>query len=109
MVNRAWKTLVVKLEVLNAAAVGVLVKSGVVVGARKFGAQLAIAVGGRGVQRGPAPTKGGAPVAKPVASGVVCYSCGKVGHLRKDCHAGGGAGVGGRPPFRCWGCGWSVM
>ena len=107
VVGRAWKNnvLTVKMEVLNAAAVGAAVKSGVVVGARKFGAQLAIAAGGRGVLRGPAPAKGGAPVGKLSAGGVRCFGCGGAGHLRRDCRAGGGPAPGARPPFRCWGCG----
>ena len=92
VVGRAWKNLTVKLEVLNVAAVGAVVESGVVVGARRFGAQLAIAAGGRGVPRGPAPAKGGTPVGNPMAGGVVCYGCGKSGHLRRDCRAGGGPG-----------------
>ena len=76
-----------------------------VVGARKFGAQLAIAAGGRGGQRGPAPAKGGAPVGRPVGGGISCYGCGKAGHLWRDCCASGGLGPGGHPPFRYWGCG----
>ena len=40
VVSRVWKKLVVKLEVLNTAAVGVAVKSGVLVEAKQFGAQL---------------------------------------------------------------------
>ena len=105
VVGRAWKNVTVKLEVLNAAAVGAAVKSGVVVGARKFGAQLAIAAGGRGVQRGPAPAKGGAPVGRLSAGGMSCFGCRKAGHLRRDCRAGGKPAPGARPPFRCWGCG----
>ena len=105
VVSRVWSRLAVKLEVLNAEAVGMVVRSGVIVGARRFGAQLAIPAGGRGVQRGPAPTKGGAPAGKSAAGGSVCYGCGKTGHMRRDCRAGGGSGAGGRPPFRCWGCG----
>ena len=42
---------------------------------------------------------------KPVAGGIVCYSCEKAGHLRRDCCAGAGLGAGNRPPFRCCGCG----
>ena len=84
---------------------GVVVKSGVVVGARKFGAQPAIAVRGRGMLRGPAPAKGGAPVGKPVAGSKVCYGCGKAGHLRRNCGASGRLGASVRPPFQCWGCG----
>ena len=49
VVSKVWSKLVVKMEVRNAAAVGVVVKSGVVVGARKFGAQLAFSAIGRGV------------------------------------------------------------
>ena len=105
VVSRVWSNLMVKLEVLNAAAVGTVVKSGLVVGARKFGAQLAFAAGGRGVQRGLAPARGRAPAGGSASSGVVYYGCGKTGHLRRDCRAGSRAGVGGRPPFRCWGCG----
>ena len=82
-----------------------MVQSGVIVGARKFGAQLALAASGRGVQRGPAPIRGGAPVGGSAASGVVCYSCWKAGYLQRDCRAGGGSGPGGHSPFRCWGCG----
>ena len=100
-----WSKLAVKLEVLNAEAVGVVVKSGVVVGASKFGAQLAIAAGGRGVQSGPVFSKGSVPVTKPVAGGVVCYGCGKTAHLRRDCRSSSGSGADGRPSFRCWGCG----
>ena len=105
VVFRAWKTVSVKMEVRNAAAVGAVVKSGVVVGARKFGAQLAIAAGGRGVPRGPTPAKGGAPDGRSADSSVKCFGCRKTGHLRRDCRAGGGSGSAGRPPFRCWGCG----
>ena len=105
LVSRVWSKLAVRLEVRDAVAVGMVVKSGVVVGARKFGAQLAIAAGGRGVRRGPAPAKGSAPVRKLVAGGMVCFDCGKPGHLRRDCHDGGGSRPVGRPPYRCWGCG----
>ena len=97
VVGRVWKSLTVKLEVGNAVAVGAVVKSGVMVGARRCGAQLANAAGGRGVQRGPAPAKGGAPARKATAGGVVCYGFGKAGHLRRDCRAGSVAGVGGHP------------
>ena len=90
----------VKLEVRNAAAVGAVVKSGVIVGARKFGAQLAIAASGRGVQRGPGSAKGSAPAVRSVADGVTCYGCGRAGHLRRDYCAGGGITAGGHPPFR---------
>ena len=61
VVTRVWKKFSVKLEVRDPAVVSAVVKSDVVVGARKFRAQLAIAVGGRSMQRGSAPTKGGAP------------------------------------------------
>ena len=105
VIGRAWKNVTVKLEVLNAAAVGAAVNSGVVVGARKFGAQLGIAPGGRGVPRGPVPAKGGAPFGRTAAGGVKCFDCGKAGHLRRDCRAGGGPVPGVRPPLRCWGCG----
>ena len=68
----------VKLEVRDAAAVCVVVKSVVVVGARRCGAQLAIAAGGRGVPRGLALIRGGAPVGRTGAGGtavggVVCF------------------------------------
>ena len=105
VVGRAWKNFSVKLEVQDAAAVGPVVKSVVVVGARNFGVQLAITAGGRGVQRDPAPTKGDASVGKSAAIGVVCYGCGKMGHLRRDCYASGGSGPSAHPPLRCWGCG----
>ena len=104
VVGRVWGKLAVKLEMKDAAAVGAVVKSGVMVVARKFSAQLAIAAGGRGVQRGPAPVKGNAPTggsAIGLASvRVVCYGCGKHGHLQRECCAGGGSGPAGRPPFR---------
>ena len=105
VVSRVWGKLSVKLEVRDAAAVSSVVKSGVVVGARKFGAQLAIAARGRGVPRVPAPAKEGAPVGGPAAGGVKCYSCGRAGHLWRDCHAGSGSGPIRRLPFCCWGCG----
>ena len=107
VVGRAWKNnvLTVKMEVLNAAAVGAAVKAGVVVGARKFGAQLAIAAGGRGVSRVPAPARDGKPVGGLAGGGVRCFGCGMIGHLRRDCRAGGGSIPGVRPPSRCWGCG----
>ena len=89
-----------KLEVRDAAAVGAVVKFGVVVGARKFGAKLAVAARGQGVLRGPAPAKGSAPVGGSAAGGVKCYGCEKAGHLRRDCRTGGGSGPVGRPPFR---------
>ena len=38
VVSRVWEKLAVKLEVLNAEAVGMVVRSVVVVRARKFGA-----------------------------------------------------------------------
>ena len=60
------------MEVRDAAAVSSVVKSGIVVGVRKFGTQLAIAAGGRGVPRGPVPAKGGAPVGGSAAGGVKC-------------------------------------
>ena len=82
-----------------------MVRSGLLVGARKFGAQLAIAAGGRGVPRGPVPAKGGAPVERSAAGGVRCFGCGKAGHLRRDYRDGGGPGLTGRPLIRCWGCG----
>ena len=104
VVGRVWKTLTVKLEVQDTAAVGVVVGSGVVVGA-KFGAQLAIAARGRGMPRGPAPAKGNVPVGRAAAGGIVCYGCGKLGHLRRECHAGSRTRVGGHPQFQCWGCG----
>ena len=93
------------MEVRSAEAVCTVVKSGVVVGAKRCGVQLAIAAGGRGVPSGPAPTKGGTPIGRSAVDGVRCYGCGKAGHLWKDCRAGGGSGPVGRPPFRCWGCG----
>ena len=105
VVSRVWEKLSVKLEVYDAAAVGAVVKSGVVVGAKKFGAQLNIAAGGRGVQKGLAPAKENAPAGRSAASGVVCYGCGKAGHLRRNCRASGGLRPGSRPPFRRWGCG----
>ena len=105
VVSRVWKKVSVKLGVLNAAAVGAVVKSGVVVGARKCAAQLAIAAGGRGVPRGPNPAKGGAPVGRSAAGGMVCYGCGKTSHLRRDCRMSGGPRPGVRPPLRCCGCG----
>ena len=95
----------VKLEVQDAAAVSKVVRSGVVVEARRFSAQLVIAAGGGGVQRGPAPVKGSAPAGRTAAGDVVCYGCGKMGHLWRDCQAGGGSGPGSRPLFRCWGYG----
>ena len=58
VVSKVWQKLAVRLEVLNVVAVVAVVKSAVVVGARRFGAQLAIAAGSRGVPRGPAPAKG---------------------------------------------------
>ena len=105
VVSRVWSKLSVKLEVHDTMAVGAVVRSSVIVGARKFGAQLAIAAGGRGVQRGPTPAKRSAPVGRSAAGGVVCYGYGKMGHVRRDCRAGGRAGAGSHPPFRCWGCG----
>ena len=86
MISRVWKKLLVKLEVRDTAAVGVMVRSDVVVGARKFGTQLAFATGGRGVQKGPTASVRGAPVEKPVAGGIGCYGCRKVGHVQRDCH-----------------------
>ena len=105
VVSRVWNKLSVKLEVRDAAAIGTVVKSGVVVEARMFGEQLTMFAGGRGVQRGPAPAKGSAPIGRTVTGGVVCYGCGKTGHLWRDCHAGGGTGAGGHLLLRCWGCG----
>ena len=103
--SKVWGNLAMKLEGLSAAAVCAVVKSGVVVGVKRYGAQLAIAAGSRGVPRGPAPAKGGAPVRGSAVGGVKCYGCGKVRHLRRDCRDGGGSGPIGCPPFRCWGCG----
>ena len=102
VVNRVWGNLAVKLEVLSMAAVCAVVKSGIVVGAKRCGAQLAIIAVGRGVPRGPAPAKGGTPVGGSAVGGVKCYGYRKAGHLRRDCRAGGGSGPVGRPPFRCW-------
>ena len=101
VVGRAWGNLTVKLEVRGMAAVGEVVKSGVVVGARRFGAQLAFAAGGRGVLRGPALAKGSAHAGRSAAGGVECYGCRKAGHLRRDCRAGRGSGPVGHSPFRC--------
>ena len=105
VVSRGWGNLAVKLAVSSAVVVCAVVKSGVVVGAKKCSAQLAITTGGRGVPRGKAPAKGGAPIGASGADCVRCHGCGKAGHLRRDCRAGGGPGLLGRPPFRCWGCG----
>ena len=104
VVGRAWKNLTVKLEVRDAVAVGAVVRSGVVVGARKFGTQLAITAGSRGVLRGPAPATGSAPTRELAAGSMKWFGCGKTGHLRRDCRTGGGSGPVGRP-FRYWGCG----
>ena len=105
VVSWLWKKITVELEVLDAAAVGAVVKSGVMVGAKRFGAQLTIVAGGRGVPRGSAAPVGGSPGRVTVSGGVLYYGCGLAGHLRKDCRVGHGAGPGDRPPFRCWGCG----
>ena len=88
----------VKLKVRDAAAVGAAVKAGVVVGTRRFGAQLAIGTGGRGVL-------GSAPVGRPAGVlgnvGVVYYGYGGTGHLRWDFRSGCRTGSSGRPPFWC--------
>ena len=85
MVSKVWKKLAVKVEVRDAAAEIAVVKSGVVVGMRRFGAQLAIVTGGRGVLRGGAAPKGRAQIGKPVERqvtvGVVWYGCGRIGYL----------------------------
>ena len=73
-----------KLELLNTAAVGVAVKSGIVVDTQCFVAQLAFAAGGRGVQRGAAASHMNAPSGKPAVGGMVCYGYDGVGHLRRD-------------------------
>ena len=77
------------LEVHNAAAVGPVVnsgvKSGVVVGARRFGVQLALAAGGRVVQRDTTASPRTAHMVRPAAGGFVCYGYGGKGHLRRDC------------------------
>ena len=91
------------------AAVGMAVKSGVVVGVRWFGMQLALTTVGRGVQRGAAAPRGGAmggkPAGVPAGSRVVCYGCGGEGHLLRDCQVSYRSGLSSRPPFRCWWCG----
>ena len=105
VIGRAWQHVSVKVEVQNAAAVGEVVRSRVLVGAKRCGAQLAIAAGGKGVTRDPIPTKGGAQVGRSAAGGVKCFGCGKAGHVRRDCRASGGTSTNVRLPFRCWGCG----
>ena len=105
VVGSVWKKLSVRLEVRDTAVVGAVVKSRIVVGAKRFGVSLAIAACSRGVRRAPAPAKADAPMRKPLAGGILCFSCVKAGHLLRDYRSGVGLGPSGCPPFRCWGCG----